>query len=63
MGTGESGANGAHVQKHANKENNHEHVTVIHQLHNMLEKSVQANDMKFVYAMTMFHVQVNCSFI
>ena len=43
METGESGVNGAHAQRHANKENNQEHANVIHQLQNMEGKLVWEN--------------------
>ena len=59
MATGENGANGALVLRRVIRENNQEHVNVIHLLPNMPEKFVQAIDTKFAYAMTMCHVQVN----
>ena len=77
MEIGESGANGAHAQRHANKENNPEHANAIHQLQSMEGKLVWENQKRLESAMTMFLVQVtdasthssrvvsegNCSFI
>ena len=63
METGESGVNGAHAQRHANKENNQEHVNVVHQLLDMEGKLVWENERRRESAMTMFPVQVNCASI
>ena len=63
METGESGANGAHVQRHANKESNQEHVNVIHQFHSTVEKLVWENARRLESAMTMFLVQVSCALV
>ena len=58
METGENGVNGALVLKHANKENNQEHVNVIHQLHNTVERNVMARQRKIKCATKMYPVQV-----
>ena len=41
MGTGESGANGAHVQSHASRESSHEHENVTHRKQSMVGKLAQ----------------------
>ena len=46
MVTGDNGVSGALVQRAANKENNQEHVNVIHQLQNMEERIVMARHSK-----------------
>ena len=58
METGESGANGAHAQRHAKKENNQEHVNVIHQLHDMVERNVKASPKIQEFVTRKYHVQV-----
>ena len=58
--TGESGVNGAHVQRRANKENNQEHVNVIHQLRDMEERNVTERGRKLKFATKWFRVQVRC---
>ena len=60
METGASGADGAHAVKHANRENNQEHVNVIHQLQNMEERNVTERGRKLRFATKWFHVQVRC---
>ena len=50
--------NGAHAQRHANKENNQEHVNVIHQLPNMVERNVTASPRIQESVTTKYHVQV-----
>ena len=50
METGVRGADGARALKHANKENNQEHVNVIHQLHNMEERNVTERGRKLRFA-------------
>ena len=49
---------GALVLKHANKENNQEHVNVIHQLHSTVERNAMARQRKIKYATKMYPVQV-----
>ena len=63
MEIGENGVNGARAQRHANMENNQEHVNVIHQLPNMEGKPVWENERRLEYAMTMFLVQVSSALI
>lgn len=63
MEIGERGVNGANAQRHANKENNQDHVNVIHQLLNMEGKLVWVNERRLESAMTMFLVQVSCASI
>ena len=60
MATGENGASGAHVRRRASKENNQEHVNVIHQLKNMEERNVTERGRKLRFATKWFHVQVRC---
>ena len=50
--------NGAHAQRHANKENNQEHVNVIHQLHDMEGRNVMASPRIQESVTTKYHVQV-----
>ena len=59
METGVLGADGALALKHANKENNQEHVNVIIQLPYMEEKNVMARQMKHKFVTTMYPVQVS----
>ena len=63
MEIGESGANGVHAQRHANRGSNQEHVNVIHQLHSTVEKLVWENERRLESAMTMFLVQVSCALV
>ena len=63
MEIGENGVNGARAQRHANMENNQEHVNVIHQLPNMEGKPVWENERRLECAMTMFLVQVSSALI
>ena len=63
MEVGDNGVNGARAQRHANKENNQEHVNVIHQLPNMEGKLVWEKERRLESAMTMFLVQVSCASI
>ena len=60
MATGEYGASGAHVRRLVNRENNQEHVNVIHQLHNMEERNVTERGRKLRFATKWFRVQVRC---
>jgi len=46
MVTGDNGVSGAHVLRHANKESNQEHVNVIHQLLNTVERNAMARKRK-----------------
>ena len=59
METGENGVNGALVLKHANKENNQEHVNVIHQLHSTVERNVMARQRKHKFVTRMYPAQVS----
>ena len=59
METGDSGVSGALVQRVANKENNQEHVYVIHQLHSMEGRNVMARQRKHKSVTRMSPVQVN----
>ena len=59
METGASGANGALVQRVANKESNQEHVNVIHQLLSMEERNVMARQWKHKSVIRMSPVQVS----
>ena len=59
MVTGESGVSGALVQRVANKESNHEHVNVIHQLHSMEGRNVMARPKKHKSVIRMSPVQVS----
>ena len=59
METGANGANGVLVQRHASKENNQEHVNVIHQLQSTVERVVMENQRKPRYATKKFPVQVS----
>ena len=59
METGASGANGALVQRVANKESNHEHVNVIRQLPNTVERNAKARQRKHKSVIRMFPVQVS----
>ena len=58
METGESGVNGAHAQRHANKGSNQERVNVTHQLHNMVERNVKVNLWIQEFVTRKYHVQV-----
>ena len=58
METGESGVNGAHAQRHANKGSNQDHANVIHQLQSMVERNVKASPMIQEFATRKYHVQV-----
>jgi len=60
METGVSGADGARALKHANRGNNQENVTVIHQLQNMEGRNVMERGRKLRFATKWFHVQVRC---
>ena len=46
METGETGVNGAHAVRHANRESSQEHVNVIHLLHSTVERNVTARQRK-----------------
>ena len=59
METGVRGADGARALKHANKENNQEHVNVIHQLPYMEGRIVMAKQMKHKFVTTMYPLQVS----
>ena len=59
METGVRGVDGALALKHANKENNQEHVNVIHQLPYMEERNVMARQRKHKFVTTMYPVQVS----
>ena len=59
METGVCGADGALALKHANKENNQEHVNVIHQFPYMEETNVMARQRKHKSVTTMYPVQVS----
>ena len=52
MVTGDNGVSGALVQRVANKENNQEHVIVIHQLHGTVERNVMERHSKVKCATT-----------
>ena len=58
MVTGENGVSGALVQRRANKENNQEHVNVIHQLPNMEERNVMASQKIQEFVTRKYYVQV-----
>ena len=62
MAAGENGASGAHVQRVVNKENNQEHVNVIHQLHSTVERNVMARQRKIKYATRTSPAQVSYEF-
>jgi len=62
METGEGGVRGAHAQRHANKGSNQERVNVIHQHLDTEGKLVWEKKRRLESAMTMFLVQVSCSF-
>ncbi len=49
MATGASGASGTLVARHANRENNHEHVNVIHLLLNTAGRNAMDRQMKLRY--------------
>ena len=59
METGASGANGALVQRVANKESKHEHANVIRQLLSMEGKNVMARKRKHKSVTRMSPVQVS----
>ena len=59
MATGESGASGARVPRRANRENNQEHVNVIHQLLSMAERIVMESQRKLKRATKRFLAQVS----
>ncbi len=59
MATGESGANGARVQKRANKESNREHVNVIPLLLSTVDKNVKDSQKKLKSATKKSHAQVS----
>ena len=59
METGVRGADGARALKHANKENNQEHVNAIIQLPYMEEGNVMARQRKHKFVTTMYPVQVS----
>ena len=59
MEIGERGVNGANAQRHANKENNQEHVNVIHQLHSTVEISVMDRQKKHKFVTIMCLDQVS----
>ena len=59
MATGGSGVSGAHVQRVANKENNQEHVNVIHQLQNMEETNVMATPRKVKFVTRTYPARVS----
>ena len=61
METGVRGANGALALKHASKENNQEHVNVIHQLPHMEGRNVTERERKLRFATKWFRVQVICN--
>ena len=56
---GESGVNGAHVQRRVKEENNQEHVNVIHQLHNMEERNVMERHKKVKFVTKTYPAQVS----
>ena len=56
---GDNGVGGALVQRVANKENNQEHVNVIHQLHSTVERSVMDRQRKHKFVTRMYPVQVS----
>ena len=58
MVIGDNGVSGALVQRVANKENNQEHVNVIHQLHDMVERNVKASPRIQEFVTRKYHVQV-----
>ena len=62
MATGENGVSGALVQRVANKENNQEHVNVIHQLRSMEGRNAKAKQTKIKFATRMYPVQVSNEF-
>jgi len=59
MVTGDSGVSGARVQRVANKESNQEHVNVIHQLLNTVERNAMARQRKHKSVIRMSPVQVS----
>ena len=59
MATGGSGVSGALVQRVANKENNQEHVNVIHQLQNMEERNVMATPRKVKFVIRTYPARVS----
>ena len=59
MVAGDNGVSGALVQRVANKENNQEHVNVIHQLHNTVEISVMEKQRKHKFVTRMSPAQVS----
>ena len=58
METGESGVNGAHVQRRANRVNNQEHVNVIHLHLSTVERNVRASPKIQGFVTRKYHVQV-----
>ena len=60
MATGESGASGARVPRRANRENNQEHVNVIHRVLSMAERIVMESQRELKYATKRFLAQVSC---
>ena len=58
METGPYGASGVLVLRHANKDNNQEHVNVFHQLPDMEERNVTASQKKHKFVTRMCPVQV-----
>ena len=59
METGENGASGALVLRAANKENNQEHVNVIHQLHSTVERNAMARQRKIRFVTRTYPAQVS----
>jgi len=59
MVAGDNGVSGALVQRVANKENNQEHVNVIHQLHNTVEINVMERQRKHKFVTRMSPAQVS----
>ena len=59
METGENGAGGALVLRHVNKENNPEHVNVIHQLLSTAGRNAMDHQVKNKFVTRTFPVQVS----
>ena len=59
METGPYGASGVLVLRHANKDNNQEHVNVFHQLPDMEERNVMARHRRVKFVTTTYPAQVS----
>ena len=60
MERGESGVNGAHAVRRANRENVPEHENAIHQLLSMAARNVKETQVMIKFATKRSHAQVIC---